>query len=230
MKSVDEAIFIHRIPYSETSLITSFYTKEGGLRKFLFKGGRKKSHQLFPLSYSELQFYGRPESELLNLTNVEPAAPSDFQFHPVKSTIAFFLADILKMTIRSEEPDQRLFEFLKSKSIELNETSMLGFFPSKFLIEFTEYLGISPLIISNERGVVFDLTSGTIGSVPAMNAETASGPEVDVIIATLENEPIIETDKDTREQILRILLDYYKIHIPGFKEPKTFEIVKEVLG
>ena len=60
MKLVDEAIFLFRTNYSDTSLIATYYTKEHGLQKFMFKGGKKKSAKKKgesslgrPLSFSE---------------------------------------------------------------------------------------------------------------------------------------------------------------------------------
>jgi len=48
MKQLDEAIFIHRTPYSESSLVVTFLTKEYGHQKFFFRGGKKKSIPALP--------------------------------------------------------------------------------------------------------------------------------------------------------------------------------------
>jgi recombinational DNA repair protein (RecF pathway) len=85
MKATEEGILLHRISYSESSLVATFLTKNDGIKKFLFKGGKKKSPQLFPLSISELTFYGRKESELLNLTSLDPIGSQSFQFSPIRS-------------------------------------------------------------------------------------------------------------------------------------------------
>ena len=100
MKAVDEGVFLHRTPYSANSLITTFYTREKGLQKFLFKGGKKKGYQLYPLSVSELNFYGREGSDLINLTSAQATSNHSFQFNPVKSTIAFFIAETIQKCVR----------------------------------------------------------------------------------------------------------------------------------
>lgn len=230
MKQLDEAIFIHRIPYSESSLIVTFLTKEHGYHKFLFKGGKKKSHQLYPLSVSEIEYYARKESDLWNVTNADPSFVQNIQFDPVKSTIAFFIADVLNMVLRGTEKDTALFDFVKNSIEELDRTAELGLFPSFFLIGLTKQLGVQPLI-ENVDNKWLDLKSGSIGGFREVDTLSVEGNTVDVIIDRLkERESAIELDKQQRQALLRVMLDYYKIHVPGFKEPGTYDIIREILA
>ena len=230
MKHLDEAIFIHRISYSESSLIVTFLTKEHGYHKFLFKGGKKKSHQLYPLSVSEIEFYARKESDLWNVTSAEPAFVQNIQFEPVKSTIAFFIADILNMVLRGTEKDVSLYNFVRDSIQQLNEEEELGLFPSLFLIGLTKQLGVQPLIeeVDNKW---FDLKSGSIGGYRENDTISTEGVLVDIIVSKLlDYQRSIELNKLQRQELLRVMLDYYKIHVPGFKEPGTYDIIREILS
>ncbi len=230
MKQLDEAIFIHRIPYSESSLIVTFLTKEHGYHKFLFKGGKKKSHQLYPLSVSEIEFYARKESDLWNVTSAEPAFVQNIQFDPVKSTIAFFIADVLNTVLRGTEKDVSLYNFVRDSILKLNEEEELGVFPSLFLIGLTKQLGVQPLI-EDEANKWLDLKSGSIGGYREMDTISIEGALVDVIIGMLQDQPqSIELNRTQRQELLRVMLDYFKIHVPGFKEPGTYDIIREILS
>lgn len=230
MKQLDEAIFVHRIPYSESSLIVTFLTKEHGYHKFLFKGGKKKSHQLYPLSVSEIEFYARKESDLWNVTSAEPAFVQNIQFDPVKSTIAFFIADVLNMVLRGTEKDVSLYNFVRESIQQLNEEEELGLFPSLFLIGLTKQLGVQPLI-EDATNKWLDLKSGSIGGYREMDTISIEGVLVDVITGKLQDNPLsIELNKMQRQELLRVMLDYYKIHVPGFKEPGTYDIIREILS
>lgn len=230
MKQLDEAIFIHRIPYSESSLIVTFLTKEHGYHKFLFKGGKKKSHQLYPLSVSEIEFYARKESDLWNVTSAEPVFVQNIQFDPVKSTIAFFIADVLNMVLRGTEKDISLFNFVRDSIQQLNEEEELGLFPSLFLIGLTKQLGVQPLIEYPENKWL-DLKAGSIGGYREIDTVSIEGAPVEVIIDKLQDHQLsIELNKIQRQELLRVMLDYYKIHVPGFKEPGTYEIIREILS
>lgn len=229
MKRLDEGIFIHRISYSESSLITTFFTKDHGFQKFLFKGGKKKSHQLFPLSVSEIEYFERKESDLWNVTSVEPAFRQMLPFDPVKSSIAFFLADILNMVLRGTERDQELYSFVRDSIQELEKTNELAMFPPVFMIGLTKYLGVQPLIEDATKNW-FDLRAGTIGGFREWDSLSVEGPVVVSIIALLA-ETRMETalQKPERQELLRVIIDYYRIHVPGFKEPGTYDIIREIL-
>lgn len=229
MKQLDEAIFIHRISYSESSLITTFFTKEHGFQKFLFKGGKKKSHQLFPLSVSEIEYYERRESDLWNITSAEPAFRQQLPFDPVKSSIAFFIADVLNMLLRGTERDDELYNFVRGSILNLEETEEVALFPSKFMIGLTKYLGVQPLIEDSNNNWI-DLKAGTIGGFREHDSHSVEGPVVEALKSILENNSLNSAlGKLERQQLLRTMIDYYKIHVPGFKEPGTYDIIREIL-
>lgn len=229
MKQLDEAIFIHRISYSESSLITTFFTKEHGFQKFLFKGGKKKSHQLFPLSVSEIEYYERRESDLWNITSAEPAFRQQLPFDPVKSSIAFFIADVLNMLLRGTERDDELYNFVRGSILNLEETEEVALFPSKFMIGLTKYLGVQPLIEDSNNNWI-DLKAGTIGGFRELDSHSVEGPVVEALKSILENNSLNSAlGKLERQQLLRTMIDYYKIHVPGFKEPGTYDIIREIL-
>ena len=112
MKNTDRAILLNRISYSESSLIVTYYTFENGIQKFIFQGGKKKAHQLFPLSLSEITYYKRPDSDLGKLTSAESyQLLKEVPFNPIKSTIAFFIAEVLLKCLKTEESEKDLFLF-----------------------------------------------------------------------------------------------------------------------
>ena len=229
MKFTDQAVFLHRTSYSDSSLITTFYTREKGLQKFLFRGGKKKAHSVFPMAVSELSFYGRPEAELLNLTNVETSFSQSFQFDPVKSAIAFFMAETIRKCVHEGDVDIEIFEFIVGYVEELESTNDLMLFPVSFLIGLSEVLGFKPLIESSDENI-FNLDAGTFQLVGNNVERTRRGLGVDIIASLLLQGKIPEnTMKKAREEALEAMLDYFMIHVPKFKALDSYDIVKEVL-
>lgn len=229
MKRLDEGIFIHRISYSESSLITTFFTKEHGFHKFLFKGGKKRSHQLFPLSVSEIEYYERRESDLWNVTSAEPIFRQTIQFDPIKSSIAFFVADVLNMVLKGTERDEELYFFVREGICKLEETEELAMFPAEFMIGLTKYLGVQPLIEDRSKNWL-DLRAGIIGGARERDALSIEESTVSAIVKLLDEESVQNLSKGDRIQLLRVIIDYYKIHVPGFKEPGTYDIIREILN
>lgn len=228
MKSTDTGIFLQRIVYSDSSLIVTFLCAENGLRKFLFRGGRKKAHGIFPLAVSELNYFGRPESELLNLTSVEPCKVVEFPFHPVKSTIAFFMAEVIRKSVERDQIDRSLYDFALDWIDALESTKDLALFPLAFLVGATDILGIRPLMDQPEHSV-FNLDSGEFQAAESSPERCASGSAAVLIACLLEGGLIDATLRAHREEALEIMLRYYAIHVPRFQTLETYEVVKEVL-
>lgn len=228
MKATDKGIFLHRLAYSDTSLIVTFYTKSSGLRKFIFKGGKKKAHSLFPMSIGELTFYERKESDLLHLTAVDPATTHQFQFDPVKSTIAFFLAEIVRKCVHQGETDETVFHFVSDQISILDRSDDHQYYPIHFLIDFSEILGIQPFVKS-EDAVYFNLDDGTFESYSKVELRIAKGEQAELIKRRIIGLPAKEYSKEIREKALEVMLDYYRIHIPNFDTVDSYEIVKEIL-
>ena len=229
MKSTDYGIFLHRIPYSNTSLIISFYTKENGLKKFIFKGGKKKAHNLFPMGLSELSYYHRKESELLQLTAAEPAFPTDFQFDPIKGTIAFFMAEVIRKVVHLNEKDPALFRFLEEAVHNLNDSDESQLIPVLFMIDLAEWLGVQPFI-ENDSHPHFNLDEGRFEGIRREQFNVVSGEVADLVKAHILGFEVPPLAKQKRVEALETMINYFLIHVPGFGKIEAYEIVKEVLN
>ena len=227
MKFVGKAILLNRINYSESSLIITYYTQQNGIQKYLFQGGKKKATNLFPLALTEITYYTRNDSYLGKITASETSTLlSEIPFDPVKSTIAFFIAEILHKCLQTEENEPLLFEFLTQSICELDKSDDVSIFPVKFLLDFSEYLGIKPHVIG-ENPTIFNLMEGTISNQKHEGDIYASGDVVKFIINCINKDEKI--DKPFRKEALNVLIQYFQLHIPQFKTLKTLDVIKEVL-
>lgn len=225
MKQTDYGIFLHRIPYSESSLIVSFYTLEGGIQKFIFQGAKKKNALLFPLNICELTFYRRQDSELGKLTHSQPAHALDGIFsNPLKGTIAFFMADVLKQTLRTNQAEPEVYAFLEQKILELNETTDVKLFPLRFLAAYTEWIGIAPHIEDGAK--YFSLAEGEFHSDFRPGELGIEGELSQALYELFEGQAEIRQ----RKALLNTLLEYYRMHTPGFNVQQSLEIVTAVLN
>lgn len=235
MRQLVEGILLKRMAYSETSLITTFYTKQEGLQTFLFQGGKKKKgNSLQPLSRFELAFFKRPDSELGKITTIQSL--SSFQsipFHPVKSGIAFFLAELLEKCLRSVESDKKLYEFLIDEIQFLDENNFLANYPIWFMIQFTAFLGIEPLLIDDEPRF-FDVEEGELLANQPTGHIFIKDETIPLISFFLKNtkEITLQTTipKVLRKTLQENLLDYYKRHVAGFGTLKSWQVLQEVFS
>ena len=230
MKSNDLGIFLHRSVYSDSSLIVWFFTRENGVQKFLFRGGKKKAHSLFPLAVCELSYYGHKNSDLLNITAVESAQSTTFQFNPISSTIAFFCVECVKKCMHQGDRDENVFQFLVNFSNRLENEKNKGVLPLQFLVDFSEVLGLKPQF-EDEDGSFFNIHTGVFQSTTNSFERIVSGPGTDLIRSSIMHSSTSDNyNKQTRDEALNIMLEYYKVHIPRFDNLETFDVVKEILS
>lgn len=229
MKEVDEGIFLHRTNYSESSLILTLFTKRSGLRKFIFKGGKKKAHNLYPLSVSEITYFGRKESELLQLTNAEAVELFEFPFDPVRSTIAFFIVEILRKCIHEGERDEKLYAFIRAEIEKLEHSTELAYFPLQFLVGFSEILGFLPMT-KNLDSNSFHLRDGRIDNYSRLAEDVETGEHIRLISVLINKGETNSFSRENRDKAMDVMLKYYSMQLPGLDELKTLSIVKEVLA
>jgi len=231
VKQNDTAIFLHRIHYSESSLIATFYTLHHGIQKFIFQGGKKKGSSLFPLSISEITYYRRPDSELGKLTEAQAIGGlNSILTDPIRSTITFFIADILKNCLKTDQSDPQLFHYLEEKIHLLNscDANELSLYPTAFLTGFALQMGIEPQI-PQKVCTYFHLEEGEFSDAERRGELVATGPGIQLIQYLLMEERFDEPGRNARQDAFEVMLSYYKLHIPGFNVDQSLEIVREIL-
>jgi DNA repair protein RecO (recombination protein O) len=230
MKKTDQGILLNRINYSESSLIITYFTLEGGLKKFIFQGAKKKSQQFFPLVTHELTFYERPDSELSKLTQSSILHPQyDYQFNPIKSTISYFLAEVC-LKCMHEAKDVTMYTFLEKQIKALNEQQDLSIFPLMFLIKLSIELGFQPLLQAGETPLYFDLEEGLFTAKKPIRHYFGRDRISRELYQAFTNEEYVPTlTVSDKKEAFKLILIYFEIHVPTFKPGKTLQIIHEIL-
>ncbi len=224
MKQTDLGIFLHRTPFSESSAIVSYFTKDHGFRKFVFLGAKKKNAQLFPLNVQELDFYQRNDSDLGKLTGAKNALRDlEIPFHPIRSCLAFFIAEIIGKCVNHTEKDEQLFSFLVHQIQDLNDASDLKLFPHKFLIGFAEQLGFAPQV-DHDRPTSFQLDDGVFTAGHQMQ-NAIQGKPMELILSLVNEAEIDNTSISERREAMDALILYFRLHIEHFGQLKSKAIL-----
>ena len=148
----------------------------------------------------------------------------------VKSTIVLFLSEVLHHSIHEEEKNERIFSFLETAFLWLDEHSEVSNFHLIFLLEFTKFLGFYPNLREDNFNY-FEVTEGVF--TPFQGISCLSEHET-MLLKKLLQLKFDHTHKlfsvAERQVLLKILLDYYAIHLDGFKRPKSVDVLKEVFA
>lgn len=227
MKKTDEAIFLYRKPFSSSSLIVWFFTRTDGLQKFVFRGAKKKAHHLFPMSIAELSYSSKSNNDLAFLSAAEAVIPLTFQFDPVKSSIAFFMAECTRKCVHVHNEDEELYLFLRDSVVQLEVSEEMTFFPLNFMLKFADFLGITPQI-EEGHARYFDLNSGQFLAHAKSHSEVVEGECVQLLIDLLEGKNTAY-NAAIRAEALNALILYFSLHVPTFRNLESLEIVREIL-
>ena len=230
MKQKDVAIVLQKRSYSETSLILTLFLKKAGRQTFIFKGARKKSTVLFAPGVYEVTYFHRPETDMGIISSMDALVPlHHLVADPQRIIIGFFMADVLQQTLKIQEADEPLFDFVVDTVTQLENSNDLFLFPLRFLARLTALLGYVP---SNEddNATYFHLDKGIFSNQPTFSSQQISGEEVAVLQALYEGKSCDTFSKEAIRNALKILLFYLKTHAPNFHVEKTLDIIQATLS
>jgi DNA repair protein RecO (recombination protein O) len=234
-------IALHATKYSETSSVIKIYTELFGLQSYLVKGIRKQHARLKPglfqpLTLLDLVVYHKEKSTLQNLKEAHFSHPyQTIPFDIRKSSIALFINELVYKSIHEEEPHPELFSFLYDACLHLDRTEEgLALFHLVFSLQLTRYLGCMPGLNFSERTPILNLREGTFqATVPDHSDFLDAGLSRNIhqLLSTPETVPAsVHLPAGTRDALLGAILVYYRLHVPGFREMQSHQVLHTVLG
>jgi DNA repair protein RecO (recombination protein O) len=234
MKHKDYGILLKKIPYSENSFVIQLFCKSLGLKSLIFQGGKKKKgNALYPMALLEIEYFLRPDSELGKMSNFHfEFLPQTFFSMPIKSSLLFFFVEILQQSIRHEEKDEALFVFLTQEICYFDEQDLKPNYALWWVLELSKYFGICPQASSVNSSFI-DSYNGEIVETPDFSEKiSASGEHVQLIAKLLlmnkETALAQKSSHDCRKKCMYLLMDYFQLHIDGFKRPSSLEIIENL--
>ena len=233
------AIVLRAIRYGDNSLIVKLLTERHGLKSFMIKGAFNKNAKiraaLFqPLTLLEVvSMISRGEIGYLKEACLEYAY-QDIPININKNTIVIFLCELLSKTIQESDTDIELFGFIHHAMTHLDEMSdNYSDFPLRFSIELCRLLGFAPNTASFRQDYIFDLEEGrfrhdSTGCTYFINSQL-SGLFYQLCCKSLFDDMCMNIQNNERRQLLDCVISYYKLHVSGFNEMKSTDILKAVL-
>ncbi|NNT71241.1 DNA repair protein RecO [Flavobacterium sp. IMCC34852] len=232
-----KAIVISSLKYQEKSLIVKCFTLSDGLKSYFVQSAfsTKKSNQKIayfqPLTLLEIEANHKNKGTLEHFKEIKLAhAYQTINTDIIKSTIVIFLSEMLHHSIQEEEKNENLFLFLESALLWLDNHEETANFHLILLLEFTKFLGFYP-DTSEIEGKYFEMNDGIF--TPFLGTSCLSEHETYLFKKLISlkfdsNQKVFAGIE--RQILLKILLDYYTIHLDGFKKPKSLEVLKEVFA
>ena len=233
------AIVLRVVKYGDTGLVADMLTESHGRVSFivrLSKSGRGKIRkQLFmPMSVVEIVFDFRQKIQLQKLRDIcllrpMPSVMSD----PMKLPVALFLAEFLCYATRGEQDNPALFSFV-SMSMEWFDgvERPTPNFHLVFMIRLSMFVGFFPNTEDGIEGGYFDLLNACFCSSRPMHTHFLNPAEASKISLlmrlTYQTMHLCAMSRDDRNRCTEVILEYYRLHVPGFPQMKSLSVMREI--
>ena len=235
------ALVLHTTEYSETSVIAKVFTRQLGVRSYILKGVRKggsrtKRNLLQPLSYLDMVVYANPKTSLNYVKEMAPHNAEAFRQsdnQAITNAVVFFMTELLYKTLREEEPDQELFDYIVDALEQLKSplASTHAQMPLLFLLRLTRYLGLWPRDNYSPREPLFDLQEGCFKSVGETTVDAPTSALLHAYLQAVgQGAPCPTASLSQRTTLMNRLIEYLQLHLQGFKNFNSHEILHTILN
>jgi DNA repair protein RecO (recombination protein O) len=230
-------IVLRSTEYGETSLVVKIYTELHGIKSFLINSVRKKhakvhSNIFQPLTPVDLVIYYKDRPGLQRISDIRPNPPlANIPFDISKSSMIFFLDEVLIKSIHEEEANPSLFDFIFNSIMWLDGPHPAGNdFHLLFLIQLSRHLGFYPQNNYEVERNIFNLREGLFQSSfpdhPHFIPPPLSFRLSELITADYSFSLTISSTE--RRALISLMLEYFALHIEGFGTMKSHKVLEEV--
>lgn len=232
-----KAIVISALRYQEKSLIVKCFTESAGLKSYYVRdafSSRKSSQKTVyfrPLNILEIEASHKNKGTLEYFKEVRLSQPYHTLHTDIsKTTIAIFISEILHYCIKEEEANKNLYEYLETALLWLDTHEGVANFHLIVLLELTKFLGFYPDVTQCDYPF-FEMAEGVF--MPHATISCLSEADTALMHRLLQLKPDTSAKAfhvSERQALLKILMDYYALHLEGFVRPKSVEVLREVFS
>lgn len=235
------SIILRTVKFGDSSIIVDMLSDDYGRMSAVWRLSRsgksrgKVSRNVFqPLTICDLTIERSGASKLPLIKDAHIAVPYvSLNVDPVKVSVAFFLAEFLCQVTHEGQRDSSLFDFteLMLKWYDLVESHAANFH-LMFLVKASLYLGFCPNMETYHDGDFFDMRTAEFCSLTPLHRDFLRPDEAQRIGILMRMSPanmhLFRFNRAERTRTIEILLRFYAIHVPGFREMKTWDILRSL--
>ncbi len=226
MQVQTNAIVLSALKYKDSSLIVRCYTQNYGLQSYILhhvlKGKKGKLNAAYFQLLSQLEIHANHKTNqtLHTISEVKlHHAYQSLQTNIYKSTVVLFLAEILQNVVIEEEKNIDLYHFIETALLWYDLHEFNANFHLIFLLKLSKHLGIYPDV--KKTHLNFFLHEKNNHKITQLN--TLLGIHFDTL-------NFIKINAQTRNEILSEIINYFSVHLGGFKKPKSLDILHNVFN
>ena len=233
------AIVLSKVRYQDNDLIIKCLTRDLVVVSYMVKNisVSKKSKNKFAffqlLNILDLETNFNPNRSIQYIKDLKIKYTfKSLHTNIYKSSVVMFLSEILSTIIHNEIKDIELFDFIESSLIWYDKSEESSAFYLIFLMQMTDYLGFYP-DCTNMHYNYFNLEEGLFEN--SKNSKYVIKGSSLVLFKTIlgikfDSNKLPFIDKIKKKDILKNILIYYKLHVDGFKDPKSLKVLNQIFA
>ena len=233
-------IALHTVKHNDKSNILSVFSLEQGRMALLLPAGTSKEAVrrralTMPLSIFECVADIRPGREISSIRDVKPLiVATTIHSHPIKITVAIFIAELLGVVLREVQADRPLYIYIQDAIAHLDnaDDTATANFPIAFLYKLGRFLGIEPDISTYAPRRVFDLIDGRFRDTPPLHRRYIEAEEAAAIAMlsrmTWDNLGHFKYNRHQRRRILAAIIEYYALHYASLSSLNSINVLQSL--
>jgi DNA repair protein RecO (recombination protein O) len=234
-----KAIVLSALKYGDTSLIVKCYTQEEGIKTYMVRGVLKPKKKgitaayFQPLTQLKIVANHNTKNTLNSLKEVQVYQPYKTVYNNiVKQSVVLFLSEVLSNAIQEEEQNVTLYEYLETALQWLDLHDNVANFHLLFLLNLTGFLGFYPDLSDNTRNG-FDLLEGVYSDNYANKNVIYKNDFYQfkkLLGINFDAVQEVSFSKEERQVVLQIIIQYFKLHLGNFRNPKSLQVLETVFS
>ena len=232
-------IILSKVRYQDNDLIVKCLTRDLGVVSYMIKNisMSKKSKNKFAffqlLNILDLETNYNPNRSIQYIKDLKVKYNfTSLHTNIYKSSVVMFLSEILSNIIHIETKDMELFDFIEKSLIWYDKSEDSSTFYLIFLMKITHYLGFYP-DCTNMCYNYFNLEEGLFET--SKNSKYVIQGHSLVLFKTIlgikfDSNKLPFIDKINKKDILKNILIYFKLHVDGFKDPKSLKVLNQIFA
>lgn len=236
MNITTSGIVIRSTKYADTSLIVKIFTEAQGTQSFIIKGAfGKKSRiraSLFtPMALVNITYNDHAGDKLKFLKEASRTdSAANITFDPVKSALLLFYNELIYKILYDAGTDTVLFHFLESEVLKIGDLDQCpADLPLRFLIRLSIILGFLPENNYSSENPYFSLADCRFQPHCFDEHNDVPAAESRYLSMLLKDDECPIPDRQTRNNLLHYLIEYFKLHNEQLKELESVDILSTVL-
>lgn len=240
MLQTTRAVVLRTTKHTDKSIVLRAYTERFGLRAYMIRTGSKGRSSLAalqPLSRIELVVTEVGDHDLRTARDIRiEKAYTRVQQEPLRGVLLLFAQEVFDRTLREESADAQLYRFIEGALDALDTSEDVVHQPLMLLTGLCKHLGFFPEAPSSGEDR-FDLREGYFfrGEPPH---ELCMEPEQALLFAQvlqgigpggMTRSTLVSRGRP-RKRLLDDLLVYYRLHVDGFGELRSVDVLRAVLA